>query len=519
MISFLPKGQYLFANLKSPEDMGGKARLSSKVFQSGKPKCMFRFFYFFPDGDDHQLTIYKRYNYEQDGLQEIMKIKEASSSFWNSGRVSLADEAEIGLDQDFQVVIEASFLTNTTVTSLALDDLSFNMECVLSPNQDLPGGSSTTPKPTDCSAEGRLSCGNGQCYTPEQECNFQRDCDNNEDEKSCSYSCDFENSWCHWFESDGSATWESSSDNGDHTVGGVTHLAIQNTDPQAPAGRSAILRSTLFHDSGSKCILTFWFRMKKDGQKYPPTVKAIMKTIYGSHEIFSHQHTNEEATWIQGSGVVGEAKELELMIQGSLGGGMSYVNIDDLALENCDADQEIQFCSDLEFQCISQDHCIPIEYRCDEKFDCIDKSDESMCPLVAGDCSFDQDKWTPETCHWTQLTNDEFDWQRASQVENGPDNGHNIFDGESRVDRQRARKRAEANVIISAGWRTRENFFIFAPAKDVTEGYTAAIATPSFPSSYMICFVRFWYFMHYEEILGEPDGMGRLNVYLEGDDH
>ncbi|XP_059098600.1 MAM and LDL-receptor class A domain-containing protein 1-like [Tigriopus californicus] len=490
--SMMAGGQYLFADINSPDESGGKARLSSKVFQSGRRKCMLRFFYFFPDGNDHELIIYKRFSYDENGLKEIMQIKEASSSFWNSGQVSLDDET-VDENQDFQLVIEANFLTNTTVTSLALDDLSFNLECTLSHNQELPGGSSTTPKPTDCGEEGRLSCGNGQCYTEEQECNFQQDCDNNEDEKSCSYSCDFENSWCHWFESDGSATWESSTDNGDHTVGGVTHLAIQNGDPQAPAGRSAILRSTLFHDSGSKCALTFWFRTKQDGQKYPPAVKAIMKTVYGSHELFVHQHTNEEATWIQGRGEIGQAKELELMIQGSLGGGLSYVNIDDVALESCDADQEIIFCSDLEFQCLSQDQCIPRQYRCDEKFDCLDKSDESKCPNVAGDCAFDNDRWTPETCHWTQLSNDEFDWRWASQVDNGPDNGHYILDGR----------------------RSLDNFFIFAPAKNITEGYTAAIATPSFPSSNMVCFVRFWYFMHYEELLGEPDGMGRLNVYLE----
>lgn len=37
------------------------------------------------------------------------------------------------------------------------------------------------------------------------------------------------------------------------------------------------------------------------------------------------------------------------------------------------------FCRDVEFECQSNHHCIPIESFCNGKIDCSDKSDELMC--------------------------------------------------------------------------------------------------------------------------------------------
>lgn len=41
-------------------------------------------------------------------------------------------------------------------------------------------------------------CQNGQCYEPEQSCNFVDDCGDYTDENECGASCTFEKGWCGW---------------------------------------------------------------------------------------------------------------------------------------------------------------------------------------------------------------------------------------------------------------------------------------------------------------------------------
>ena len=78
-------------------------------------------------------------------------------------------------------------------------------------------------------------------------------------------------------------------------------------------------------------------------------------------------------------------------------------------------------------------------------FDCSDKSDESGCEDVEGDCDFDSSgpSWKPEDCGWTQSLGDQFEWDLADHLDGGgPESGHDVNTGNLR----------------------RADYFIYAPA-------------------------------------------------------
>lgn len=45
---------------------------------------------------------------------------------------------------------------------------------------------------------GYRQCQNGNCYRPEQSCDFEDNCGDNTDESECGTSCTFENGRCGW---------------------------------------------------------------------------------------------------------------------------------------------------------------------------------------------------------------------------------------------------------------------------------------------------------------------------------
>ena len=162
--------------------------------------------------------------------------------------------------------------------------------------------------------------------------------------------------------------------------------------------------------------------------------------------------------------------------------------------------------------CLTQSQCIEHQFKCDGTFDCNDNSDESDCPDVLGDCDFQNDTWI-QSCGWSQLEDDDFDWIRVDKAEDGPDGGHDITTGKSRTLFLPLDGYVQRFTIL--GTRTTSNYFLMALAQNNSQGFSARLATPVYPASQFICFVKFWYYMHYEDASG-PDGMGTLRVYVEG---
>ncbi len=82
-----------------------------------------------------------------------------------------------------------------TSSYIAVDDISFTPECILSTSTLAPGQSSTTPRPivtspNPCGTQFRCKT-SGQCIDTTKVCNFHNDCADGSDEKECG-KCGFE---------------------------------------------------------------------------------------------------------------------------------------------------------------------------------------------------------------------------------------------------------------------------------------------------------------------------------------
>lgn len=118
------------------------------------------------------------------------------------------------------------------------------------------------------------------------------------------------------------------------------------------------------------------------------TVYGLL-VLYAFHSFFVEMRSTHLNQTEQPKIIVKHVGDRDYIVKSSFSTFTTTQSPADVANELDYTDESIDsFCTDLEFECTTDRHCIPIEEYCDGKNDCSDKSDELTCasiPAIIGD--------------------------------------------------------------------------------------------------------------------------------------
>ncbi|KAG0713087.1 MAM and LDL-receptor class A domain-containing protein 1 [Chionoecetes opilio] len=209
-------------------------------------------------------------------------------------------------------------------------------------------------------------------------------------------------------------------------------------------------------------------------------------------QVMAHRHYgNKMPTLLIGNKnkiKIGDKRNFILYLEGVHGDGKSYIALDDFDFHDCESSGECH--STLDFRC-ADGSCVAYQRACDAQYDCEDKSDEYHCDKLQGDCSFDAGDWAAQ-CGWVQSQEDDKEWAAASGSPNpalGPPHDH---------------------ALAARG------HYLYMDSQDEHPGRTATVSMGAlYPASEGICYVRFWYYIHNDNITADT---GTLRLVREVND-
>ncbi|EFB14977.1 hypothetical protein PANDA_019450 [Ailuropoda melanoleuca] len=250
-------GQYIFIKSFFPQQPMRAARISSPVISRKSKNCKIIFHYHMYGNGIGALTLIQVSVSNQ--TKVLLNLTVEQGNFWQRKELSLSG------DEDFQLKFEGR-VGKGHRGDIALDDIVLTKGCLISHysiKEEL-----TAPLPTGSCPPGYRECQNGQCYQPEQSCNFVDDCGDDTDENECGTSCTFENGWCGWQNSLaenfdwalGNGSHQSLRPPKDHTLGNKNgHFLYLEATPVGLRGEEAHLKSAMWQESSAACTLSFWY--------------------------------------------------------------------------------------------------------------------------------------------------------------------------------------------------------------------------------------------------------------------
>ncbi|KAK7072099.1 hypothetical protein SK128_009911, partial [Halocaridina rubra] len=468
------------------------AQIHSRVISGNSQECAFRMWYQFRGRNPGEIQILRRYSYFDDGLELMLTLDPLLEDIWL--KVDLPSK-NLSRSDDYTVVVQGRIVQQAG-GYIALDDFSMTPTCEESANQVLPGQNQvTTPVPI-CPV-GQLPCDNANCYYPTQACNFLDDCGDGTDERDCTKNCDFERDGdlCGWFENLGSsAHWTRQGFPAnppgpamDHANRDTTHDLV-TIKTEGEGTQIAILQSKTFSSVSRDCTLKFWYYLATTGTA-PSLLKLFRKDSTDISENMFQDQSTSSPKWKQKYIKISGRRDFTLYYKAEFGDDAVHIALDDITFHLCPP--MIGECiNEIEFEC-DNGACIPHEYVCDAKDDCIDHSDEYQCPDITGNCNFDSNNWLNE-CKYAQRTDDDLDWTRSSgspDPTTGPQSDHTPGS---------------------------QGQYVYLASSDQEPGLLGTLMINyEYPASSGVCYIRLWYYMHTDSVSSSAQvDVGAFRVYL-----
>lgn len=486
----LAQGHFMFI-LKNSNSLFQTAKLQSPTFSQTGPGCTLSFWFY-----NYGLSV---------GAAELQLHLENSrhtTALWrvlyNQGNQWSEATVQLGrLTQPFYLSLEKVSLAVYSGVS-AVDDIRFE-------NCDLP------PPVESCDEPDRFWCRQTKaCIGKHQLCDLVDDCGDHTDEIGCApeLQCDFESGICNWEQSmeddfnwtryQGPTSTLNTGPMKDHTLGTAKghYLYIETSGPQTFQDKAVLLSPILNATEANGCSFRLYYHMFGKHIHRLAVYQRIWSNSRGQllWQIFGDQGNR----WIRKHLSITSGHPFQILIVASVGDGFTGdIAIDDLSFMDCTlypdnlpmdipSPPEISVpvtlppnnCTDDQFVCRSNGHCVGKIQKCDFKYDCIDKSDESSCVLET--CTFED----RNLCKWHQPTpakslhdSNTFRW--------GLGNGLSIHHGE-----ENHRPSLDHTKNTTEGW------YLYADSSNGKFGDLADIVTPVISFTGPRCTLVFWTYMN-----------------------
>ncbi|XP_059859094.1 MAM and LDL-receptor class A domain-containing protein 1 [Delphinus delphis] len=484
------QGHFMFI-LKKSNSLSQIAKLQSPTFGQTGPGCTLSFWFY-----NYGLSV---------GAAELQLHMENSSDstvlwrvLYNQGNQWSQATVQLGrLTQPFYLSLHKVSLDVYDGVS-AIDDVRFE-NCIL----PLPSKS--------CKGPGRFWCLHTKaCITKLQLCDLVDDCGDNTDEVNCvpELQCDFENGICNWeqdTEDDFDWTWNqgptSTLNTGpmkDNTLGTAKghYLYIESSEPQVFQHRAALLSPIINATDVVGCTFRFYYHMFGKHIYKLAIYQRIWNNTRGQllWEIFGNQGN----IWIRKHLNIFSRRPFQISVEASVGDGFTGdIAIDDLSFMDCTlypgnlpvnlptppetlvpVNLPPHNCTDNEFVCSSDGQCVENIQKCDFRYDCPDKSDESSCAMEV--CSFEKGS----LCRWYQPISEKL-IQHSNTFRWGLGNGTSIHHGE-----ENHRPSVDHTTNTADGW------YLYADSSNGKFGDMADILTPVISRTGPKCTLVFWTHMN-----------------------
>ncbi|TEA26074.1 hypothetical protein DBR06_SOUSAS2210043, partial [Sousa chinensis] len=484
------QGHFMFI-LKKSNSLSQIAKLQSPTFGQTGPGCTLSFWFY-----NYGLSV---------GAAELQLHMENSSDstvlwrvLYNQGNQWSQATVQLGrLTQPFYLSLHKVSLGVYDGVS-AIDDVRFE-NCIL----PLPSKS--------CKGPGRFWCLHTKaCITKLQLCDLVDDCGDNTDEVNCvpELQCDFENGICNWeqdTEDDFDWTWNqgptSTLNTGpmkDNTLGTAKghYLYIESSEPQVFQHRAALLSPIISATDVVGCTFRFYYHMFGKHIYKLAIYQRIWNNTRGQllWEIFGNQGN----IWIRKHLNIFSRRPFQISVEASVGDGFTGdIAIDDLSFMDCTlypgnlpvnlptppetlvpVNLPPHNCTDNEFVCSSDGQCVENIQKCDFRYDCPDKSDESSCAMEV--CSFEKGS----LCRWYQPISEKL-IQHSNTFRWGLGNGTSIHHGE-----ENHRPSVDHTTNTADGW------YLYADSSNGKFGDMADILTPVISRTGPKCTLVFWTHMN-----------------------